>query len=172
MLRISGRNFCLSAKEEKHEKQRMGVPEIQVFVRLRSRNCLDVPAACLPQERKKRRNYDESGMVPFTSWHWVITSHIGVPNLADVFFCPPRKPCPARTSPYWLVNILPWIRYCWTMLYFTGYVFGCFWDLVRHDPNNPQAGEYYWVSGAQTVAPCVQWRVEASSLWFLLQCLK
>ena len=31
---------------------------------------------------------------------------------------------------------------------------------------------YYWVSGAQTVAPCVQWRVEVSSLWFLLQCLK
>jgi hypothetical protein len=33
MLRISGRNFCLSAKEKK--KQRMGVPETQVFVRLR-----------------------------------------------------------------------------------------------------------------------------------------
>ena len=69
----------------------MGVPEIQVFVRLRSRNCLDVPAACLPQECKKRRCYDESGMVPFTSWHWVITSHIGVPNLADVFFLSPKE---------------------------------------------------------------------------------
>ena len=32
------------------------------------------------------------------------TMHHGIPNLADVFFCPARQPCAARTSPYWLVN--------------------------------------------------------------------
>ena len=41
-------------------------------------------------------------MVPFTSWHRVITSHIGVPNLADVFpECVARVPVSLWVSGGW-----------------------------------------------------------------------
>ena len=82
-------------------------------------------------------------MLPFTSWHWVITSHIGVPNLADVFFCPPRKPCPARTSPYWLVNILPWIGYC--LLDYVKLYWLRFWMFLGFGTTWPEQPSSRWI---------------------------
>jgi hypothetical protein len=84
-------------------------------------------------------------MVPFTSWHWVITSHIGVPNLADVFFSVPQGShvrLEHRLIGWWIFCLgSATAGLCYTLL-----VTVRFWMFLGF-------GTTYWVSGAQTVGP-------------------